>query len=107
MNTSHYLRSLFSKTLVAAIAILACENVHATLLFEDGFNYPVGGLGTSDVAPNGNAWSSGSSRITVVNGNLTYNGLQDLGGNSVQDIWNGSAGSVVNTYTAQTSGNIY
>jgi hypothetical protein len=95
---------------MVAAAVLACESVHATLLFQDGFNYPTGGLNASDVSPSGtsgNAWSSGSSRITVMTGNLTYSGLQDLGGNSIQDIWNGSAGSAVNTYTAQTSGNIY
>jgi hypothetical protein len=96
--------------LTVASALLACGSVHATLLFEDGFNYPVGALNTTSVSPpnlSGNAWSSGSSRITVVSGNLTYSGLSDPGGNSIQDIWNGSAGSVVNTYTAQTSGNIY
>ena len=110
MRTPQSFRTNFSKPLVVAAAFLACESLHATVLFEDGFNYAVGGLNATDVSPtgtSGNAWSSGSSRITVVSGNLTYNNLQDLGGNSIQDIWNGSAGSVVNTYTAQTSGNVY
>ena len=110
MRTPHPLRKVLNKSLMLAAVSFAYENLHATVLFEDGFNYAVGGLNASDVSPtgtSGNAWSSGSSRITVVSGNLTYNGLQDLGGNSVQDIWNGSAGSVVNTYTAQTSGNVY
>jgi hypothetical protein len=93
-----------------AAALLASQSAHATLLFEDGFNYNAGGLNGSDVSPaglSGNAWSSGSSHITVVSNNLTYTGLQDLGGNSIQNVWGVSAGSVVNTYTAQTSGTIF
>jgi hypothetical protein len=93
-----------------AAAILASQTAHATLLFNDGFNYNAGGLNASDVSPaglSGNAWSSGSSHITVVSNNLTYSGLQDLGGNAVQNVWGVSAGSVVNTYTAQTSGTIF
>ncbi len=110
MNTSHSLRNLIGAPLVIASALLTCESVHATLLFEDGFNYPVGALNATSVSPSGtsgNAWSSGNSHITVAGNNLTYSGLNDLGGNAVQDVWGISAGTVVNTYTAQTSGNIY
>lgn len=100
-----------SRGLLAVVAaFLASSSARATLLFEDGFNYNAGGLNASDVSPaglSGNAWSSGSSHITVVSNNLTYAGLQDLGGNSIQDVWDVSAGSVVNTYTAQTSGAIF
>ena len=77
----------------------------ATLLFNDGFNYSTGGLNASDVSPaglSGNAWSSGSSHITVASGNLTYSGLEDLGGNMVTNAWGISSGSVINTYTAQS-----
>jgi hypothetical protein len=104
-------RLTFGKlAVVVAATILASHSARAVLLFQDGLNYAAGGLNASDVSPaglSGNAWSSGSSHITVVNGNLTYGGLQDLGGNSVQDVWGISAGSVINTYTAQTSGSIY
>lgn len=107
MRTTPSLRAL-TKPLILASAILACETVHATLLFEDGFNYSTGNLGSSDVAPNGNAWGGGNSKITVTTGNLSYNNLQDAtGANSLQVAWGTSAGSVFNTYTAQTTGNIY
>jgi hypothetical protein len=100
----------YCKILTIAAACMALQQADATLLFEDGFNYNTGGLNASDVSPaglSGNAWSSGSSHITVVSGNLTYSGLQDLGGNSVQDVWGVSAGSVINTYANQTGGSIY
>ena len=100
----------YCKILAVAAACMALQRADATLLFEDGFNYNTGGLNASDVSPaglSGNAWSSGSSHITVVSGNLTYSGLQDLGGNSVQDVWGVSAGSVINTYANQTGGSIY
>jgi len=106
MRTPLSLRS-FGKPLFFAGAILASQTVRATLLFEDGFNYSTGNLGSSDVAPNGNAWGGGNSHITVTTGNLTYNGLQDLGGNNLQVAWASSAGSAFNTYTAVTTGNIY
>jgi hypothetical protein len=98
------------KLVAVAAAGLSLQSARATLFFADGFNYTTGGLNASDVSPagtSGNAWSSGSSHITVVSGDLTYSGLQDLGGNSIQDVWGVSAGSVVNTYTAQTSGSVF
>jgi hypothetical protein len=99
-----------AKLAAFAAGCLAVQSARAVVLFNDGFNYAVGGLNASDVSPagaSGNAWSSGSSHITVVSGDLTYSGLQDLGGNELQDVWGVSAGSVVNTYTAQTSGSIF
>lgn len=109
MNTPKSFHSIVLKPLLVATAFLVCESVHATLLYEDGFNYSTGNLGSSDVAPNGNAWGGGNSHITVTTGNLSYNNLQDpAGANSLQVAWVGSgAGTVFNTYTAQTSGNIY
>jgi len=108
----HLIQSRFalSKVVMVAAICLAFQSIQASLLFTDGFNYSTGGLNASDVSPaglSGNAWSSGSSHITVVSGNLTYAGLQNLGGNEVQDTWGISGGSVINTYTAQTSGSIY
>jgi PEP-CTERM motif len=105
------LQSRFIGGLAAfAATLFASQTVHATLLFADGFNYNAGGLNGSDVSPaglSGNAWSSGSSHITVVSNNLTYAGLQDLGGNAVQNVWGVSAGSVVNTYSSVTAGSVY
>jgi hypothetical protein len=110
MHASIQSRFTSGKLAVCAAAILASQTVHATLLFQDGYNYAAGGLNASDVSPaglSGNAWSSGSSHITVVSNNLTYAGLQDLGGNAVQNVWGVSAGSVVNTYSSVTAGSIY
>lgn len=107
MNNSLLSRSALSKLFIAAAACAALQRADATLLFEDGFNYNTGGLNASDTSPaglSGNAWSSGSSHITVVNGDLTYPGLLDLGGNSIQDVWNIGAGTVINTYTDQNVG---
>jgi hypothetical protein len=101
--------SLVQLAAVAA-ACLTVQSARATLLFADGINYAPGALNATDVSPagtSGNAWSSGSSHITVVSGDLTYSGLEDLGGNSIQDVWGVSAGSVVNTYAAQTSGSVF
>jgi PEP-CTERM motif len=98
------------KLAAVAATCLAVQSARATQLFTDGFNYAPGGLNASDVSPaglSGNAWSAGSSHITVVSGGMSYTGLQDLGGNSIQDVWGVSAGSVVNTYASQTSGSVY
>jgi hypothetical protein len=106
MNSLNHTRSLFRKLAMVVAACAAFQRADATLLFEDGFNYNAGSLGPANVSPpglSGNAYAGGSSRITVVNGNLTYSGLQDLGGNSIQDLWTG-AGSVINTYTDQNIG---
>lgn len=89
---------------------MALQRAEATLLFEDGFNYSTGSFGPADSSPagfSGNAWTGGSSHITVTNQNLTYSGLQDLGGNAVWDAWGVSAGTVLNTYTSQTAGSVY
>lgn len=111
MSISPSFRTAIGKPLLFAGAVLLCQSMQATLLFEDGFNYSTGNLGPTDTSPagtSGNAWTGGSSHITIVSGNnLTYSGLADPGGNSVQNVWGVSAGSVVNTYTAVTSGNIY
>ena len=103
-------RVFLVKLAAVAAAGLTIQSARAAQFFTDGFNYAPGGLNASDVSPaglSGNAYSSGSSHITVVSGDLTYAGLQDLGGNSIQDVWGVSAGSVINTYTSQTSGSVY
>ncbi|HEY1788801.1 MAG TPA: hypothetical protein VGJ73_11620, partial [Verrucomicrobiae bacterium] len=96
--------------LVVAATCAVIQKADATLLFEDGFNYSTGAFGPGDVSPSGlsgNAWTGGSSHISVVNGDLTYPNLLDLGGNSIQDVWGTSAGSVYNTYADQNSGSIF
>ena len=110
MKTSIHSRFAFGKLLIVAALCAAFQRADATLLFEDGFNYSTGGLGSSDISPaglSGNAWASGSSHITIVSGDLTYPNLLDLGGNSIQDVWGSSAGSVYNTFADQNSGSIY
>jgi hypothetical protein len=110
MNSSIRSRSVL-RIFILAAACAAFQRADATLLFEDGFNYTAGALGSGDVSPSGlsgNAWGGGNSHITVVSGDLTYSGLEDLGGNSFQDIWAATgAGTVFNTYSDQNSGSIY
>jgi hypothetical protein len=109
MNSSIRSRSVL-RIFILAAACAAFQRADATLLFEDGFNYTAGALGSSDVSPSGlsgNAWGGGNSHITVVSGDLTYSGLEDLGGNSLQDVWSTGAGSVFNTYSDQNSGSIF
>ena len=104
MNVSNSSRLVLGRLLIAAAACAAIQSANATLLFEDGFNYSTGALGSGDVTPaglSGNAWAGGSSHIAIVSGDLTYAGLEDLGGNSIQDTWGVSGGSVFNTYTDQ------
>jgi hypothetical protein len=110
MNSLIRFRSTFGQLFILAGVCAAFQRADATLLFEDGFNYATGTFGPSDVSPSGlsgNAWQGGSSHITVLSGDLTYPSLLDLGGNSIQDVWGTSAGSVFNTYADQNSGSIY
>jgi hypothetical protein len=90
------------------VSCLLIQSAQATLLFSDGFGYNTpGNLGGNINPGTGNAWSAGNSALTIANGNLTYPGLQNLGGNELSVAWGGSAGSIVNTYASVTSGTIY
>src|ERR1035437_2068123 len=86
-------------------SVLIIQNAHATLLFEDGFNYSTGGL-----AGNG-AWTGASGNIQVGSTSLTYPGLTDVAipGNDVTVISGVSAGTTKANFTgtAITSGSIY
>lgn len=94
--------------LVIGTAFFLSGNARAQLLFDEGFNYNSGGTLGGKVNPyTGTAWSSGNNALTIGSGNLTYPGLQDLGGNELSAVWGGTAGSIETTYTAVTSGNIY
>ena len=88
--------------LVATAAGFLVQSAHATLLFSDGFNYSTGGLGSVGTP----TWSGGNNGLIVTNANLTYSGLQDLGGNALL-LTNGSGGSSVATYANQTAGQVY
>ncbi|MGD0206655.1 MAG: PEP-CTERM sorting domain-containing protein [Verrucomicrobiota bacterium] len=74
----------------------------ATVIFSDGFNYTTGTfLGNDD------AWGSGkASNLQIGSGNLTYSGLNDLGGNDLV-VTSGASTSDIHTYSAVSSGSIY
>ena len=90
----------------AALSLLPCA--HATLFFEEGFNYATGGLGTVGSSPNG-PWTGGNANLAVTSGNLTYPGLTDLGGNQLNVTSGVSAGTVAAPFNGSmvTSGTVY
>ena len=98
MNLKNYVGCL----LVGSLSCMLLQNANATLLFSDGFNYSTGGLGSVGTP----TWSGGNNGLIVTNANLTYSGLQDLGGNALL-LTNGSGGSSVATYANQTAGQVY
>src|ERR1039458_7689831 len=96
------------------IAVGACaliiQNAQATLLFSDGFNYTAGDfLGAGSTTP---PWllqsSTAAAQLSISTPNLTYPGLQDLGGNAL--TVNSGVASVrgyAALSSAVTSGSIY
>lgn len=94
------------KLIAAGSAVcLLFQSAQATLLFSEGFDYTA----ASDLQNqmNGSAtWTGGNSGLTIGSGNLTYSGLEDLGGNELS-ISNASAGSTEIQFANQTSGQIY
>ena len=88
---------------IGAVCLLV-QSASASLLFEEGFNYPTGALSGND------SWSGAASGLKVGSANLTYSGLADAAnpGNDLT-VTPGSAGSmtVAFTATAITSGSIY
>jgi hypothetical protein len=91
----------FEKLLAVAVITLGFQCAQATELLQEGFDYTAGNsLGSSGT------WSGGNSGMTIGNGNLTYPSLQDLGGNDFSLAW-GSSGSIINPFTAVTSGQVY
>lgn len=91
---------------VVGASCLLVQSASATLLFSEPFDQTPGALGGAVNTGNSTAWSSGNSGLNIVSGNLTYAGLADQGGNELS-ITNGSAGSSINTFANQTSGQIY
>jgi len=94
--------------LVAGACCLLVQSANATLLLSEAFNYSTGGVGGGvNVNPStGNAWQGGNNGLIIANGNLTYAGLADQGGNELT-ITNGSAGTTYLLFPNQTSGQIY
>ncbi|MGB7746138.1 MAG: PEP-CTERM sorting domain-containing protein [Verrucomicrobiia bacterium] len=90
------------------VGCLLFQSAYATLLFSDGFNYTAGSNLGGNVNPgSGDTWGTGgATNIQVGTGNLTYSGLNDLGGNDLQMVW-GTASSDTNGFANITSGTIY
>jgi hypothetical protein len=107
-QVSNLVRSAVIQSLLAiGLNCLLIQTVNATLLFSEAFNYTAGaGLGTQVNPSNSVAWNGSNSGLTITNVNLTYSGLADQGGNALL-IQNASAGSTVNTYANQTSGQVF
>ena len=92
----------------AGVSCLLFQSAHATLLFSDGFNYTAGdALGNASTTP---PWSTGDNANMVIgSANLTYPGLQDLGGNDLV-LNNGATGATsvaASLGTSITSGSVY
>jgi hypothetical protein len=91
--------------LLSSLLVLG-SSAHATLLFEEGFNYPVGNLGA-----NSPPWSSGNNNIQVAGANLTFAGLAEAAnpGNDMTVTSGVSAGSIAANFASSsvTSGSIY
>jgi hypothetical protein len=101
-NCTIRLAQCFKILLVAIAAGSLVQSAHASLLFSDGFNYSTGGIGTVG-AP---TWVGSNNGLQVTNANLTFSGLQDLGGNALL-LTNGTGGSTLATYANQTAGQVY
>ena len=92
-----------NKLFAVAVACLAFSNAHAQL-FQEGFNYP-SGSGLGGTGP----WTGGNNNITIGSANLTFPGLQNLGGNDLSINSGVSAGSIAANFSpsAVTSGSVY
>ena len=93
--------------LAAAACCLLVQDVSATLLFSEGFDYSAGsGIGSKTNQTWNSVWQGGNNGMTIAGQNLTYGSLVDLGGNALL-ISNASAGSTINQFASQTSGPVY
>lgn len=99
-------RRRLAATMLAIPAMLLSCNAQATLLLQDGFNYPPGILGTNA------SWANPTNLITVINGGLAYPGLAGFspGGGAVHVAQSPTANPAV-TYRlfdqAASSGSVY
>ncbi len=107
MKTPNRLSPLFGKLFVVAAVGCLFQNVQATVLFQEGFNYTAGSSLGGNVNPgNSTAWNGGNAGLNIGSGNLTYPNLPDQGGNDLS-ISNATAGTSINTFANTTSGQIY
>jgi hypothetical protein len=103
-ESCHIMKSL--SLVLVGVGCMLCQSAQANLIFSEAFNYNTGNL-TGNVNPGSSTtWTTGNSAFSIVSGNLTYDGLTDLGGNELQ-IANGTATSTYITFANQTSGQIY
>ena len=102
-------RLTFGKLLALAATCLAFQTAQATLLFSEGFGYTSGNnLGSGLVNPGSTvAWGAGNAgNLQIGGGNLTFAGLNDLGGNDLT-VTPGASTTDFNTFSPVTSGSIY
>ncbi|MGD0349176.1 MAG: PEP-CTERM sorting domain-containing protein [Verrucomicrobiota bacterium] len=93
---------------MVGVGVLIIQGAHASLLFSEAFNYTTPGYLGGNVNPgSGDTWGPGNHAMTIADGNLTYPGLTDLGGNELSVVWGGGAGSNTNGFATVTSGSIY
>jgi hypothetical protein len=95
---------------LSAAGIFSGLNAHASVLFQDGFNYTTGDdLGYGSTSPTWTPGAAANANMSINGTDLTYAGLQDLGGGSL--TLNGSASAGSPAYAslggAQTTGSIY
>lgn len=100
------------RTLLCLSAAGICTGLtaQASVLFSDGFNYTVNDdLGYGSTSPTWTPGSAASANMSINGTDLTYAGLNDLGGGSLTLNDGASAGSpaYASLGGAQTSGSIY
>jgi hypothetical protein len=111
MKTCNRLYPAFGKLLAVAATCLAIQNIHAQLLFSEGFDYTSGtGLANKVNPGNSTAWTGGNnSELQIGSSQLSYTstpGLQQAAGNDLVYTSSGSSSTSYNTYSAVTgSGN--
>jgi MYXO-CTERM domain-containing protein len=102
MKKTHILLSL------ALAGLYSGLNAHASVLFQDGFNYTAGDqLGAGSTT---GVWTGTTSPNSVItNVNLTYSGMPDPGGNSLALLAGATQGAPESAVlsSSQTSGSIY
>lgn len=111
MMLTQHLRIMKKSALLFSLAVaVSCSslNLRASVLFQDGFNYTPGDqLGAASTTP---PWTGSTSANSVIgSSDLTYSGLQDLGGNDLVLTAGAAAGAPVSAAlsSSQTTGSIY
>lgn len=95
---------------IIGIGCLLSLNTQATSLLQDGFNYTASdNLGYGSTTPPWTATASATANMSIGNGNLSYSGLNNLGGNDLLLNAGAAAGSpAYSSLSSQiTSGTLY